>query len=173
MSERLTSTTHGDAPVSAAHEPDARAAALEAHEDDDFVARTMTIARPATELYAFLGSVPNLRRILGEDAEVDWETIVLEEEMPGRALTWRSSGRDDDRRSSGRVELRDAPAGRGTEVTVTVVGEHRGVIGKAIDRITDRDPRRLSRHALRRFKQLMETGEIATSAPGPAAPRGD
>jgi uncharacterized membrane protein len=40
-----------------------------------------------------------------------------------------------------------------------------GFIGKAIATLTQKAPQTASRRDLRRFKQLMETGEIATTTP--------
>jgi uncharacterized membrane protein len=173
MSERLTSTTQGDAPLTAAREPDARATALGyAQEGDELIGRTMTIARPLEELYAFLRDPARLPLVFGADG-VSLSGVLIEEDEPGRVVTFRTAPQVD-RRLSGRVEFRPAPAGRGTEVTVTLAQEPRGVIGKVVDKLTqDHDPRIQARRALRRFKQLMETGEIATAAAGPAAPRGD
>ena len=39
-----------------------------------------------------------------------------------------------------------------------------GAIGKAIAKVFRREPKIQARRDLRRFKQLMETGEIATGA---------
>jgi uncharacterized membrane protein len=54
--------------------------------------------------------------------------------------------------NSGRVEFRDSPDSRGTVVTVT------------------QEPQSQVRHDLRRFKQLMETGEVSTAQSPEAAP---
>jgi uncharacterized membrane protein len=39
-----------------------------------------------------------------------------------------------------------------------------GALGKAFAKIFRREPKIQARHELRRFKQLMETGELPTSA---------
>jgi hypothetical protein len=58
------------------------------------------------------------------------------------------------------VRLRPAPGGKGTELAARLrAGEPSGVSG-AVARLTDTDPRRDLRRALREAKQLVETGEI-------------
>jgi len=171
MSERLTTTTHGDAPLSAAHHPDARASALWAtEEDDELIGRTMTINRPLADLFAFVREPANVLLLLGDALEdLRGESLTVDEEGSS-AVVWHTAPGEEPR-ASGRIELRPAPAGRGTEVTVTVATEARGAIARMIGKLRQDDPRLQSRRALRRFKQLMETGEIATSEPGAAAPR--
>jgi hypothetical protein len=69
----------------------------------------------------------------------------------------------------GEVVFRDAPGGRGTEIHVTVEDQApAGPLGGAVRKVTGDDPLQVARDALRRFKQLVETGEIARSdgAPG-------
>ena len=66
--------------------------------------------------------------------------------------------------NSGRVEFRDAGQ-RGTVVTATITYDPPfGVVGKIIAKMFQREPAIQARRDLRRFKQLMETGEIATPA---------
>jgi len=48
-----------------------------------------------------------------------------------------------------------------------------GKLGKAVAKLFGREPNIQTRRDLRRFKQLMETGEIPTSEPPLAAPRAD
>lgn len=168
MTEHLTSTAHDDAPLSAAHAPDARAAHLwTTEEDDELTARTVTIDRPQEEIFAFIRDPSNVARVWQGSEE--WPALAIEEEA-GRAIAWHTTDRTDDG-FSGRIELRPAPAGRGTEVTILLATPSRNPLHKLWDKIRADDPRIQSRRALRRLKQLLETGEIATSAPGPAAPR--
>lgn len=75
------------------------------------------------------------------------------------------------------VEFRQAPGGRGTEVRVTVDYSPRGAIARALARLFGGDPLGRIREDLRRFKQLVETGEVLVSngpslwrAARPAAP---
>ena len=66
--------------------------------------------------------------------------------------------------NSGRVTFRDAGT-RGTVMTATIAYDPPGgAIGKIIAKMFQREPAIQARRDLRRFKQLMETGEIATPA---------
>jgi uncharacterized membrane protein len=75
-------------------------------------------------------------------------------------------------RNGGRVEFRDSRDGRGTVVTVTIVYDPPGgTLGKLVAKLFQKEPKVQARQDLRRFKQLMETGEIPTAKPPDAAPR--
>jgi uncharacterized membrane protein len=63
------------------------------------------------------------------------------------------------------VHFSDAPADRGTIVKVEVDYEPpAGRLGALVARLFGEDPDRQIREDLRKFKQLIETGEITTSA---------
>jgi uncharacterized membrane protein len=95
----------------------------------------------------------------------------LTADEPGHLIAW-SSEDGASIRNSGQVEFRDSPEGRGTVVTVTLVYDAPGgALGQAIAKLFHREPKIQARQDLRRFKQLMETGEISTAAPPDAAPR--
>ena len=73
----------------------------------------------------------------------------------------RTSGGGDERAI---VELRHAPGGRGTEVRVEMEYTPRGgAIGAALGKVLGGDPTGQVRQDLRRFKQIVETGEIVLS----------
>lgn len=62
------------------------------------------------------------------------------------------------------VEFRHAPGGRGTEVRVELEYTPRGgVIGAALAKAIGGDPTGQVRQDLRRFKQIVETGEVVLS----------
>jgi hypothetical protein len=61
------------------------------------------------------------------------------------------------------VELRHAPGGRGTEVRVEMEYTPRGVLGTALAKVMGADPTGQVRQDLKRFKQIVETGEIVLS----------
>jgi hypothetical protein len=66
------------------------------------------------------------------------------------------------------VEFRHAPGGRGTELRVEVEYTPRGgVLGVALAKVLGGDPTGQVRQDLKRFKQIVETGEIVLSD-GPA-----
>lgn len=104
--------------------------------------------------------------------EVEFDTEITEE-RPGELIAWRSVG-DADVQNRGRVEFRDAAAGRGTIVDATIEYEAPGGrAGELIAKLFQREPNVQARRELKRFKQLMETGEIAVAEAGAAAPRGE
>ncbi|MEC9065675.1 MAG: SRPBCC family protein [Pseudomonadota bacterium] len=151
----------------------------------DIAGRSVTIRRPRNELYAFWRSFPNLvdvmenvERIVVKDDDakrsvwtikapggttVDVETEVVEDTQDER-IAWRSV-EGSDIETQGEVSFADAPGDRGTRVTLVVAYDPPGgKAGKAIAKLFMREPQVQARHDLKRFKMLMETGEIATSA---------
>lgn len=65
---------------------------------------------------------------------------------------------------NGTVTFADAPGGDGTEVYLEV--EQNTIVGAALKTIGE-EPYQQAKDALRRFKQLVETGEIARSDASP------
>ena len=193
MAEQISRTVHRQAPLSAAKNPDPRAMqgpAASVRKDDALVGRTVSINRPRQELYAFWRDFANLPRfmenieavsVLDErrshwavtapgDRRVEWDSVVTEDE-PNTIIAW-TSAEGADVRNSGRIEFRDSTNGRGTVVTATIIYDPPGgAIGKALAKLFQREPAIQARRDLRRFKQLMETGEISTAQPPHAAPR--
>jgi uncharacterized membrane protein len=188
MTTHISHTAADDAPLSAAKRPDAAAAGI--GEGDALIGRTVTINRPRAEVYAFWRNFENLPRFM-ESVEgvsvvddsrsrwivsgpagraVEWDAIITEDE-PDRLIAWRSAeGADVDH--TGRIEFRDSSAGRGTEVTATILYDPpAGSAGKWVAKLFQKEPKTQVRRDLRRFKQLLETGEVSTAKPGPAAPR--
>jgi uncharacterized membrane protein len=146
------------------------------------VACAVTINRPPAEVYAYFRDFANLPTFMDNIVRIDvlddrrshWvvkapagETVEwdarLTEDQPGQLLAWTSEeGADVPNR--GRVEFRDAGA-RGTVVTAIIdYDPPAGVIGKLVAKLFQREPAIQSRRDLRRLKQLLETGEIATAA---------
>jgi uncharacterized membrane protein len=193
MSELTSSTAHGDAPLSAAKNPNPAAVNgenIEARKDDVLIGRSVTIDQPRERLYVFWRDFTNLPLFMHSirsvenvsprvshwiveapaGKTVEWDAEIIEEE-PGALIAWRSL-EGTGVRNSGRVEFRDSPDGRGTVVTVTLVYDPPGgSVGKFIAKLFQKEPKVQARQDLRRFKQLMETGEIATAKPPEAAPR--
>lgn len=100
-------------------------------------------------------------------ATAEWDAEITEDE-PNRRLAWRSlPGAQVD--NAGEVRFEPAPGGRGTLVTAEM--QYRppaGAVGATIARLLGSSPERLVGEDLRVFKQLMETGEIATTEGQPA-----
>jgi uncharacterized membrane protein len=153
--------------------------------DDTLVARAVTIDRQPEELYAFWRTFSNLALIMDDIERIDvldelrshwvvrapggenfeWDSVVTEY-IPNRRIAWRA----DDKASiknHGWVEFRNGPTGRGTEVHALIAYDAPGgLLGRLIAKALQHEPNTQARRELRRFKQLMETGEI-TSSEGP------
>ncbi len=154
------------------------------------VERTVTILRSPEELYARwrdLARLPELMAHLESVTPIDekrsrwvargpggtrvaWEAEITADE-PGRLIAWRSvEGADIE--NAGSVRFTEAPGGRGTEVKVLLSYElPAGRLGEAALSWLWESGDQEVREDLRRFKQQMETGEIATAAPRPAEAR--
>lgn len=192
MANTISRTAHDDAPLSAAKHIDA--AAFEHDPDtrhgDVLVGRTVTIDRPRQELYAFWRDFNNLPKFMHNvhsvvisnsrlshwvieapaGKTVEWDSEITQDE-PGRLIEWRSL-EGASVRNSGRVEFEDSPDGRGSIVRVTLTYDPpAGTVGKLIAKLFQKEPKVQARQDLRRFKQLMETGEVSTARPPDAAPR--
>lgn len=146
--------------------------------------RTVTITKPSRDqLFAFWRDFTNLPLVMENLETVEaldgdrWRwtikapggrTVEVEtgiaEERAGELIAWRSvEGSDID--TEGRVQFHDAPAGRGTEVELIVAYKPPlGRAGQMAAKLFQREPAIQARRDLRRFRMLMETGEIATSA---------
>lgn len=149
---------------------------------DSLVGRSVTINRPRAELYAYWRDFTKLPSFMDNVERVDliddttshwvvkapggktveWDALITEE-RPDELIAWASK-EGADVPNSGRIDFRDA-GDRGTVVTATILYDPpAGFIGKVIARMFQREPAIQARRDLRRFKQLMETGEIATAA---------
>jgi uncharacterized membrane protein len=192
MTDATSHTAHRDAPLSAAKHPDVVGLGgdLLPRHGDVLVGRSVTIDRPREELYAFWREFTHLPRFMRNvhrvsivDARrshwvieapagntVEWDSEIIEDQ-PGHLIAWRSV-EGASVRNSGQVEFLDSPDGRGTVVRATLVYEPpAGSIGKLIAKLFQKEPKVQARQDLRRFKQLMETGEVSTAQPPDAAPR--
>ena len=186
MTDNVERALESDAPLTAAvHQRDVAHEAAEERSwhEAALVGRTITINRPREEVYAFWRDFRNLARFM-ENVEsvevsdnrrshwvvkapagktVEWDAVITEE-RDGETIAWAST-EDADVPNSGRIDFRDEPGGRGTQVTATIAYDPpAGAIGKLIAKIFQREPAIQARRDLRRFKQLMETGEIATAS---------
>ncbi|MCH4893201.1 MULTISPECIES: SRPBCC family protein [unclassified Sphingomonas] len=144
--------------------------------------KTVTIAKPGrAELYRFWRDFTNLPAFMENLEAVEmlgegrsrWHirgplgTVTVESEIvaarEGELIAWRSvAGSEID--TEGRVAFRDAPGDRGTQVELVVAYKPpMGSAGRAVATLLQREPEIQARRDLRRFKMLMETGEIATS----------
>ena len=177
--------TTDDAPLTASkdhHAAEHAGQTMIEPKGDSLVGRAVTINRPVAELYAYWRDFSNLASFMENvvsietlDAKrshwvvkapagrtVEWNAMVTEE-AENSFIAWASE-EGADVPNSGRIDFRDAGA-RGTVVTATIMYDPPlGVVGKVIAKLFQREPAIQARRDLRRFKQLMETGEIATAA---------
>lgn len=146
------------------------------------VGRTVTIAKPRSEVYAFFRDRSNLARFMQNvrsvkgagdldhwtiegpaGSEIHLETRMVEE-RPGEMISWQSTDVSDIE-TQGKVLLRDAPGDRGTEVEAIIAYvPPMGTLGRWVAKTFQAEPHMQGRRELKRLKMLMETGEIATSA---------
>ncbi len=95
---------------------------------------------------------------------------VLGSEEELRQL-WQSTDHGSDELAKAAVAFRAAPGDRGTEIHVELDGAPGGKVGEIVQKVAGSgDPRAKAMDGLRRFKQLVETGEITRSD---ATPDGD
>lgn len=149
---------------------------------DAVTLQCVTIKRDRAELYAFWRDFTNLPLFM-ENVEavtpidplhsrwvvrapggrtVEWVSAVTEE-VEGALIAW-ASVEGADVPNSGRIDFRDAGA-RGTIVGATILYDPpAGAVGRLIAKMFQREPAIQARRDMRRFKQLMETGEVATGA---------
>lgn len=154
--------------------------------------RAVMINRPRQELYAYWRDFQNFPTFMENvkavacaspkrsqwtiagpaGADVDLVSDIIED-VPGEKIAWTSSqGSDIDH--EGWITFTDNAFGRGTEVRLFISYDPpAGAFGKVVAKVLQREPRVQARRELRRFKQLMETGEISTSKAPDAAPRAD
>jgi len=186
MADTMTPASRDDAPLSTANDErraiDQATDGLIVQRGDKLVARAVTINRPRAELYAFWRDFSNLPPILDNVVRIDvldrershwvvkspgggiveWDSRITED-REGELIAWASE-EGADIPNSGRIEFRDA-GNRGTVVVATInYDQPFGTLGRVISRIFQREPKMQAQRDLRRFKQLMETGEIATSS---------
>lgn len=142
----------------------------------------VTINKPASELYAFWRDLRNLPRVMAHlqrveviderhshwvanapaGLSVEWDAEIVEDQ-PDELIAWRSlPGADID--NFGSIRFEPARGGRGTVVRVELrYDPPAGKLGSLIAKLFGEEPAQQIDGDLRRFKQLMETGEIATT----------
>jgi uncharacterized membrane protein len=151
--------------------------------DPDLVGKTVTIGKPRQELYdawrdftRFPNFMENVESVEKLDAQRSRWTIKapggssvelvtrITEDKAGKAIAWESEP-DSQIETQGRVEFLDAGTDRGTMVRLVMRYQPPGgIVGKGLAKLFQREPHIQARRDLRRFKSLMETGEVATNA---------
>jgi len=149
--------------------------------------KAITINRSPEELYRFwrnfeqlptfmthLHSVqvqgPNLSHWVAKGPagiRVEWDAQITEDK-PNEKISWRSLD-GSDVQHSGSVQFKPAPGGRGTVVFVEMnYNPPAGKLGATLAKILGEAPEQQITVELLRFKQLIETGEIARTEGQPA-----
>jgi uncharacterized membrane protein len=151
------------------------------------VSTSVIVDRPRDELYRFWRNFENLPRFMQHILEVtkhddrrshwvarsplgmrvEWDSEVTED-VPNERIRWRAT-EDSEVQHHGEVRFREATGGRGTEIDVDM--SYRppgGALGATVGRFLNGLTRYEMQADVRRFKQLMEAGEIPTGqrAPG-------
>jgi uncharacterized membrane protein len=94
-------------------------------------------------------------------AKVEWDAEIYNE-IENKLIAWRSL-ENADVVNAGSVRFQKAPTGHGTYVRVTVnYNPPAGKLGATIAQLLGGEPTQLIKEDLRRLKQMMEAGEIAT-----------
>lgn len=156
------------------------------------VERAVTVNRPRAELYRMWRDFENLPRFMHyldsvhvDDADsgrshwvakaplgrqIEWDAEVIEE-RENELLVWKSLP-GSSVESMGRVEFVEAPGGRGSIVHVSMqYNPPAGSLGAAFAKLFGKEPGLQIKEDLRRFKQIMETGEVPTVEGQPSGRR--
>jgi uncharacterized membrane protein len=150
---------------------------------------SITIAAPRQQVFEFWRNLQNLPRFMRHLVSVElqennrsrwiaegprgrrfqWDTEIVNE-TPNELIAWKSlPGSDID--SAGSVRFSDAPAGRGTELRIEMqYNPPAGTVGAYIAKLLGREPEKELSSDLRRLKQFLECGEIATTDGQPQGP---
>ena len=169
------------AGIATAHDGEGTRAALAGRRGVN-VEEVVTINAPAARLYEFWRNLEQLPRFMDHLVSVsqiderlshwvakapgrrtvEWDAEIINE-IPDELIGWRTL-EGSDVVSAGSVRFKPAGGGRGTEVHVRLQYDPpAGKVGAAAARLLGHEPSQVIREDLRRFKQLMETGEVATT----------
>src|SRR5947209_8974364 len=147
----------------------------------------LTINRSPEDLYRFWRNFENLPRFMNHlesvretgggrshwvakapaGSTVEWDAEIYNEKE-GEMIAWRTL-EGADVASAGSVHFEKAPGGRGTLMRVVLKYDPpAGKLGAIVARLFGKNPEQQIEEDLRRFKQLMETGEVATTEGQPS-----
>jgi uncharacterized membrane protein len=147
---------------------------------------SITVNRPSDEVYRFWHDFGNLPRFMshlesvriGGDGRsrwmakgpagqtVRWDAEIIED-RPHDVIAWRSMP-GTMVPNAGRVRFLAVPGGRGTEVRVELAyAPPAGALGRVVAKLFGEEPAQQVKDDLRRFKQVIETGEIVRSDGSP------
>ena len=150
---------------------------------DALVGKSVTVGKSKQEVYDFWRDFTRFPQFMDNVREVEkldgkrsrWtieapagtavELVTrITEDRAGEVIAWESEP-ESQISTSGRVDFLEAAPGRGTTVRLTMTYDPPGgIIGRGIAKLLQREPQVQARRDLRRFKQLIETGEVTTNA---------
>lgn len=155
------------------------------------VEKSVAVNRSPEECYAFWRNLENLPRFMQHlesvrnlddkrshwvakapaGRTVEWDAEITED-RPNEALDWRSlPGADVD--NAGTVRFERGPGGRGTMVRVRMrYNPPGGALGALLAKVVMEEPNVQVQEDLRRFKRVMETGDVPTTEGQPTGRRG-
>jgi uncharacterized membrane protein len=154
------------------------------------VEKSLTVERPAEELYSFWRDFTKLPRFMKHlesvtvsgdrrshwvahgpaGTNVEWDAEITED-RPNELIAWRSLP-GADVANAGTVRFEPATGGRGTVVRVAIdYTPPAGALGAAVAKLFGEEPRQQVEGDLRRFKSIMEAGEIPTTTGQPEGKR--
>jgi uncharacterized membrane protein len=143
-----------------------------------------TVGKPPHELYQFWRSFENLPRFMAHvesvrvlegnrshwvatapsltGRRVEWDAEIINDE-PDALIAWQSLP-GADVHNAGSVRFVPAPGDRGTEVQVTIdYIPPAGQLGLWVAKLFGQEPQQRVKEDLRRFKRIMEAGEVPTT----------
>lgn len=147
---------------------------------------SVTVNRPGDEVYRFWRDLANLPRFMQHlesvrvagdgrsrwmakapaGRSVYWDAEIVED-RPHELIAWRSLP-GTMVPNAGRVRFVPVPGGRGTEVRVEMAyAPPAGALGRVVAKLFGEEPAQQVKDDLRRFKQVIETGEIVRSDGSP------
>jgi uncharacterized membrane protein len=146
------------------------------------VLRSITVGRPANEVYAFWKDFTNFPRFMRHvesiesleggrsrwrvtgpaDTRAEWISEIVDD-RENELIAWQTTG-ESELYHAGKVTFRPGPRGEGTTVTVEMqYAPPGGRIGAALLKLFRKEPGQQVIDDLRRFKQVMEIGEVVRS----------
>jgi uncharacterized membrane protein len=149
---------------------------------ESVVMRTITVGRPVSEVYAFWKDFSNfphfmrhveaIERLEGgrsrwratgpAGTRAEWISEIVAD-RPNELIAWQTVG-ESDLYHSGKVTFRPGPRGEDTTVTVEMqYAPPGGRVGAALLKLFRKEPNQQVSDDLRRFKQVMEIGEVVHS----------
>jgi uncharacterized membrane protein len=147
------------------------------------VEESVTINRPVLEVYRFWRNFENLPRFMDHlesvtviddtrshwvakgpaGTKVEWDAII-HNEVADELIAWRSlPGAEVN--NAGSVHFTPTPDGTGTDVRVVLSYEPpAGMVGVAVAKLLGEEPSKQVADDLRRFKQVMDSGDVMVGA---------